>query len=95
MIKHIFALKATFPELFDRVDKPVEGIPIFFEGDRVSTASLDEKGEFSIVLPVEIERRIGRNRLRFLPLFEELNRNRDPSKIRLRITGIRMKITKY
>jgi len=94
MIKRIFALKATFPELFERLDKPIEGIPVFFEGERVSTASLDGKGEFPIILPADVERKVGRNRLRFLPLFEELNRNRDPSKVRLRITGIRMKITR-
>lgn len=94
MIKHIFALKATFPELFERVVKPIPGVPVFFEGERVSTTSLDGRDEFPIVLPAKIERMIGKNRLRFVPLFEELNRNRDPSKVRLRITGIRIKITK-
>ena len=94
MIKHIFRVGVNFPELFERLEKPITGIPVFFEGERVTTTSLDANEEFPIILPYAAERSIGKNRLRFVPLFEEINRNRDPSKIRLRLTGIRMKVSK-
>lgn len=93
MIRHIFPLRAIFPELYERAVKPVAAIPVFFDNKQVSKTSLDEKGEFAIVLPYEVERQIGRGRLRYLPLYDELNRNPDPSKIKIRITGIRLTIS--
>ena len=93
MITHIFSLKALFPELHERAVKPIAAIPVFCEGRQVAQTSLNAKGEFPIVFPAAIETRIAKGRLSFLPIFEELNRNPDPDKVRLRITGIRVRIT--
>ena len=93
MISHIFPLQTTFPELFERAVKPIAAIPVFFDDRQVCKASLNANGEFAIILPYDVERQIGKGKLRFLPLYDELNRNLDPSKIKIRITGIRMTIS--
>lgn len=93
MITHIFCLKELFPELHERAVKPIVAIPVFCEGRQVAQTSLNANGEFPIVLPAAIETKLAKGRLSFLPVFEELNRNPDPEKVRLRITGIRVRIT--
>jgi len=92
MIKHIFPLRTTLPLLFERSVKPIFDIPVFFEQHQIAKTTLNKNGEFPIVLPTEVERAIKKNRLRFLPLYEELNGNRDPNKVRLRITAISVRL---
>lgn len=89
-ITHIFPFTDRFPELFARSTKVVEMIPVFFEDKQVATTTINPKGEFPIVLAPAIENLIRKGSISFLPLFDELNRNPDPSKIRVRITGIRL-----
>ena len=92
MTKHIFPLRTTLPMLFERSVKPISEIPVFFEHHQIAKTTLNKNGEFPIVLPAEVERTIKKNRLSFLPLYEELNGSRDPNKVRLRITAIRVRI---
>lgn len=92
MTKHIFPLRTTLPSLFERSVKPISEIPVFFEHHQIAKTTLNANGEFPIVLPAAVEMRIKKNRICFLPLYEELNGNRDPAKVRLRITAIRVRI---
>ena len=92
MTKHIFPLRTTLPSLFERSVKPISEIPVFFEHHQIAKTTLNANGEFPIVLPAAVEMRIKKNRICFLPLYEELNGNPDPAKVRLRITAIRVRI---
>ena len=92
MVTHIFSITKIFPELVQRAVTPLSAIPVFFDDRQVAKTSLNKNGEFPIPLPYKVERQIGKGKIYFLPLFENVNRNRDPAKVRHRITGIRLTI---
>jgi len=96
MVTHVFPIASVFPEFFARLEKPLaDNLPVFFKKCRVSTASFSQTGEFRFALPADIETKVsGRYRLSFLPLFEQLNRDSNPAKIKLRLTGIRINVSR-
>ena len=53
-----YSFRMSHPRLFSRCEKPVEEIPVFYNGKVQCTASMDDLGQFVFSLPDGLAKRL-------------------------------------